>query len=454
MAMEPLVTVYITNHNYGSYIRQSIESVISQTFSDYELLIIDDGSTDNSREIIEEFRNLENTNIIFQQNKGLNITNNIALSAAKGKYIMRLDADDYLDSNALLVMSNLLEQDDELGMVFPDYYLVDEQGNILNLEKRHNFTTEVKLMDQPAHGACTMIRREYLLQLNGYNEDYTCQDGYELWIKFINTYKVNNVNTALFYYRRHGANLTGNEDKILTTRARIKEDFLKSSDDSKAVLAILPIRGENSQNHTIAFEKVENKFLIDLKINELLKTDRISKIVITSPSKQVENHIKTHYGHHKVQFFRRDENLAQLNTNLNDTLADVLLKTTVNDHDYLMVLGVEYPFISYKTINDAINTISIFNADSLISVRPETSLFFKHDGEGMKPILNMDKFTKMERDALYRNIGGIMLATKEFFNSSKLLLGGKVSHIVIGQKESLGVFSKYDLKVANAIANF
>ncbi|MEL6559139.1 MAG: glycosyltransferase [Bacteroidota bacterium] len=451
--MEPLVSVYITNHNYGAYIRQSIESVISQTFADYELLIIDDGSTDNSREIIEEYRELNNVKIIFQQNKGLNITNNIALSAAKGKYIMRLDADDYLDSNALLVMSNLLEKDNELGMVFPDYYLVDEQGNILNLEKRHDFTSEVKLMDQPAHGACTMIRREYLLQLNGYNEDYTCQDGYELWIKFINSYKVNNVNTALFYYRRHGANLTGNEDKILTTRAKIKEDFLSNSDANKATLAILPIRGVNSQNHTTAFEKVADKYLLDWKIDELLKTERVVGIVVTSPSEKVESYIAQHYNSEKIQFVKRDENLAQLNTNLSDTLSDVLSKVQNVPYEYLMVLGVEYPFISCKTINDAVNTLSIFKADSLVSVRPETSLFFKHDGEGMKPILNMDKFTKLERDALYKNIGGIMLATKEYFEDKSLLLGGKVSHIVIGQKESLGVFSKYDLKVANAVVD-
>ena len=91
MPLNPLVTVYITSHNYGKYIQQSVDSVLSQTFTDFELLIIDDGSTDNSRELIEHYREIENVKIIFQQNKGLNITNNIALRAAKGKYIMRLE---------------------------------------------------------------------------------------------------------------------------------------------------------------------------------------------------------------------------------------------------------------------------------------------------------------------------------------------------------------------------
>lgn len=91
----PLVTVYLTNHNYGHFLRESVESVLTQTMSDFELLIIDDGSTDNSRDIIAEFESEPRVTTIFQQNKGLNVTNNIALRMARGKYIMRLDADDF-----------------------------------------------------------------------------------------------------------------------------------------------------------------------------------------------------------------------------------------------------------------------------------------------------------------------------------------------------------------------
>ena len=61
-----------------------------------------------------------------------------------------------------------------LGLVFPDYFTVDENNNILNLIRRHDFT-EVTLLDQPAHGACTMIRRDYLQTIGGYDESYHCQ---------------------------------------------------------------------------------------------------------------------------------------------------------------------------------------------------------------------------------------------------------------------------------------
>jgi len=93
----PLVTVYITNYNYGRYLSQAIESVLNQTFTDFELIVVDDGSVDDSRDIIRQYQGHPKVRTIFQENQGLNKTNNIALRSARGKYIMRLDADDYLD---------------------------------------------------------------------------------------------------------------------------------------------------------------------------------------------------------------------------------------------------------------------------------------------------------------------------------------------------------------------
>ena len=70
-----------------------------------------------------------------------------------------------------------------------------------------------------------MIRLENLRMLGGYNESFICQDGYDLWIKFIMHYKVTNINKP-FYYRRHGNNLTGNEERILSTRKKLKRLML------------------------------------------------------------------------------------------------------------------------------------------------------------------------------------------------------------------------------------
>ncbi|HNB51104.1 MAG TPA: hypothetical protein PK530_04145, partial [Anaerolineales bacterium] len=110
------------------------------------------------------------------------------------------------------------------------------------------------------------------------------------------------------------------------------------------------------------------------------------------------------------------------------------------------------PFITAENMNDAIHTMAIFGADSLISVRQETNLFFQHSGNGLEPILNRDKFTRLEREALYRFTGGLNLTKIALFEAEKTFLGGRVGHIVIHQKEALSLRSDFDLQLARLLA--
>lgn len=448
----PLITVYITNYNYGRYIRQAIESVLAQSFQNFEIIIIDDGSSDNSQEIIESYAKHPKIDIIFQKNKGLNVTNNIAMRLAKGKYLMRLDADDFLEPNALEVMVGKLEADNELGLVFPDYYLVNEEGNTIAQEQRHSFKKDVSLLDQPAHGACTMIRMAFLEELGGYNESFNCQDGYELWIKFIAHFKVDNVNVPLFHYRQHGANLTRNENKILKTRARIKETFAKGHNIKVLnTIAIIPIRGKGINSNSVAFEELGDKLVLEKKIDSALAAKNISKVVVTSPDKAVKDFVKTHYkGNTKLIFIDRPEELARFNTDLKATISHILNHKEIVkvNPEAFMTLAIEYPFTSTVYIDDAVYTMSIFDTDSLISVRPDSHLFFQHHGQGMKPILNQTKFTRLERDALYKYVGGIMVTTLSLFKKSNTQLGTRVGHIVIDQKAAHCLTSQQDLEIA------
>ena len=448
----PLLTVYITNYNYGNYIKQAVESVLNQSFQDYELLIIDDGSTDNSKDIIESYADHPKIKVIYQQNKGLNITNNIALRLANGKYIMRLDADDYLVDNALEKMTNILEADDDLGLVFPDYFLVDHENNITAEIKRHDFGEDVKLMDQPAHGACTVIRTDFLKAVGGYDETYSCQDGYELWIKFISHFKVSNIKEPLFYYRQHGQNLTSNENRILDTRKLIKENFISKNQISLPnTIGIVPVRNTRIGKNPLAFTKLGDKYLIDIKIESLQDSSLLSKIIITSSEKDIENYVEQKYADNdKVQFIYRPNELARFNVSLNGTIDNVFvhLTPTKNRVEAFMILPIEYPFLKGDSINDAINTLAIFKADSVISVRMETATLYHHYGKGMVPILNQENFTKLEREALYKGVGGLTLTTVSAYHQTNKLLAGNVGHIVVDEQTAHGIFSAYELKVA------
>jgi glycosyltransferase involved in cell wall biosynthesis len=301
----PLVTVYITNYNYGHFIKQAINSVLQQTYSPIEILIIDDGSTDNSKEVINLYESLENITVIYQQNKGLNITNNIALRVSKGKYIVRLDADDYFTNDAIELMVEKLEQDENLGLVFPDYFYVDANGKIIGEHKRHDFDSEVSLFDQAAHGACTMIRSKFLRNLGGYNENFSCQDGYELWVKFISHYKVTNVSKPLFYYRQHGKNLTTNEKRLLRTRAAINKSIIKMQQKSIKALALIPVRGNMDG---IAFEKINDKTLLEIKVEQAFMAESVLSTVVVAENPVIGSFLEENLGHvPNLTFVQRPE---------------------------------------------------------------------------------------------------------------------------------------------------
>ena len=183
MEKQPLVTIYIVNHNYGKFIKKAIESVFSQSHSNIQLIIIDNGSNDHSRQILRKLKP-QQASVIFQKNKGLIAANNLAIKLSKGKYIMRLDADDWLKKNAVTMMVKEFKRNKKIGLVFSNYYEVDENENISKQIKRYDFQ-KVKLLDRPAHGACTMFKSELFKKVGFYDEEFDCQDGFDIWLKFI-----------------------------------------------------------------------------------------------------------------------------------------------------------------------------------------------------------------------------------------------------------------------------
>ena len=442
----PLISVYITNYNYANYIQQSIESVLNQTEQDFELLIIDDGSTDKSKEIIETYTSHEKIKIIYQQNKGLNVSNNIAIRASAGKYLMRLDADDFLHQSALEILSGVLENNDEMGLVFPDYYLVDNKGNITEQFQRHNFNDEVSLLDQAAHGACTMIRKEFLKALGGYNESFSCQDGYDIWLKFTARYKVTNVNQPLFYYRQHGNNLTRNEAKILSTRANMNEFYAYDRFGTLKSLCIIPVR-----DSSLALRLLNGKPVIDYAIHTALQCNNVKKIIISSPDVSLRKYVTDKFVKHKnIILHERDEKEARLNIDLVPTVESILKKTGTG-YQAITVINIAYPFIQPIDIDNAIHTMFIFNTDSIISVRQEDNRLFQHNGGGLVPIMGQEKFAKLERESLYKLSGGITAVRLERFLEKKKITFGKIGHIMIGQLAAMGLFTEFDFQLAENI---
>lgn len=443
----PKITVYITSHNYAKYIEQAIRSVLNQTFQDFELLIFNDGSTDNTAEILKKYDTCDNIKIINQENQGLPKTCNNALKIAQGEYIMRLDADDFLDENALSVMSNTLNAHPEAGLVYSDYYEVDKEGKILNIIRRDKIGEEDKILDLPAHGACTMIRKKCICELGGYNDNTLCQDGYGLWIKFIKQFKPYNINLTLFYYRKHNDNLTSNTKKILTARKQLKQEFVNETHPKKQkILLIIPTRGEIGIYPKLPLKEIAGKPLIYYPISTA-KRANVDKIVVISESEEVLKYCQEL----NVETIKRPEELAKPNSPIEPTINFVLEK--VESEGFLpsqvVLLNVTSPLIRSEHINEAINTLLIYNADSVISVKENSKFHYKHGEFGLEPLFNK-RVLRLEREILYEETGGLFVSKRESITKDDFL-GIKKSHIILDEDEGIDIHSKFNFWLVEEI---
>ena len=447
---DPLVTIYITNYNYGKYLQKSIESVLNQTFKNFELIIIDDGSTDSSKSIISKFKNNSKIRVVYQKNKGLNQSNNLALKISKGRFIIRLDADDWLDIRALEILVNAIKKDNEIGLVFPDYYEVDEEGEIINIIRRHDFS-KVTLHDQAAHGACTLIRKSFLQKMGGYDKTFFCQDGYDLWIKFIDKYKIKNINLPLFYYRQHTNSLSKNTNKILKTRSEIiRKKFKKTKIKKNKAIAVIPVRGLKINPKSYVMTKIVKKPLLFWSIDTLLKSKRISKVIVTTPDENIIKKLKEKYKN-KIFIIKREEEKAGINIPINQTINDAVKKAkkrNINFH-YIFEISYKNPFFNIRDIETSINMMEIFNTDQVIGVVPERDSFFQHDGNGLKPLRNFSQL-RLERDELFRDPGFLRLVKKKYLSNSNKSIK-KIGHLIIDEKTSFTINSNTDLLIAEKI---
>ena len=448
----PLVTIYITNFNYGPYIEDAVNSVLDQTYKNIELIIIDDGSTDNSKSIIEMYAPKKGITVIFQNNQGLAKTNNVALSIAKGSYIVRLDADDIFYPEAIENLVSAFDNEN-IAMVFGNWNVVDEKGSFLYSYKRHDFQKNVTLLDSPAHGACTMFRTDYLQLIGGYDEDLLCQDGYELWFRIIDKFEVKSIEDTIFDYRRHGNNLTSNEDNILSTRANIlKKVAAQKYQKLTKTFCFIPIRGSNVDSRSMPFQKVAGKYLIDRVLEDIIGSNVFSKIVVSTPDVDLVKYLEQNY-RETVLVQHRDVALARINTNIDQVLLDFFERegSELKTYDLGMLIGIDRPFNKSYLLQSAIDISNIFGVDNVIGVRSNSDILFNHNGSSLEGINFSKDSLRLERNDLYQMVRGFNLFSVNNLISKQSIWGDVIGHVMFDQKSAMCIDSKLDLLFAEAI---
>lgn len=203
---EPTVTVLMPVYNGELYLREAIESILSQTFSDFEFLIIDDGSTDQSVSIINSYSDKRIRLVSNEENCGLVETLNKGIQLAKGEYIARMDADDISFRKRLEKQVEFMELHPILA-VCGTWYKKNIRGKIKIIQHLPLSNEEIRCVlffNSPIAHPSVMIRKSVINEHNmSYSSSFKHAEDYELWIKIIEIAQIANLPDALIYYRQH-----------------------------------------------------------------------------------------------------------------------------------------------------------------------------------------------------------------------------------------------------------
>ena len=210
---QPLVTVLLPVYNGAAHLRESIASILAQSLRDFELLAIDDGSTDETPAILAGVADRRIRILRNERNLGLIATLNRGIREALGAYIARQDADDLSDPGRLDAQVARLEAEPELALLGCSYRRIDEAGREEGLRPVPTGATAIRwrllFLSAFAHSS-VMIRASALGEVGPYDERFTYAEDYELWSRIARTHEVAALPQTLVSYRRSGSSVITN----------------------------------------------------------------------------------------------------------------------------------------------------------------------------------------------------------------------------------------------------
>ncbi len=248
---QPFVTVLMPVYNADPYIREAIDSVLTQSYTNFELLIINDGSTDNSLQIIKSYNDARIRLVENEGNLGLIETLNKGLNLAQGEYIARMDADDISMPTRLEKQVEFLDQHQEVAVLATTLVLINEDGkdqgywlddyNCKTIEQIKHTLPKINCIGHP-----TVMMKSSVAKLAGYNEHFLYNEDWGLWLTLLSDgHVIAKLDSPLLYYRIHSkritsqSNLSGIGRKIRKFKRAFLSERIKSWRIGKLEIKVL-----------------------------------------------------------------------------------------------------------------------------------------------------------------------------------------------------------------------
>lgn len=443
MINNPLVTVYVLNHNYQQYLAQCLDSVLNQSYENIEIFVIDDGSTDASSTILSKYEDEVGLTVHRQSNQGLVASIRKAFNIAKGDYVIRVDADDWVTEDFIeLLVQRALEKN--AAIVFPDYFEVDEDGDVLHRVSRFDFENEVQVYDTPAHGACTLIEKKAYFEVGGHLEGIACQDGVDLWLNMTGSHKVTNLKKPLFYYRKHAVSITQDNSTILKNRVNIFAHHAQKRFGSHKVVGVILIREKSLRQ----FRCEDDIFYLVNKAIETFKASTIISNIKIICEKQIEPIAKRAaeaIDNGKISVLPI-LSIVDKKLKIDDVLVQLSDNEAFDDYNCLISQSISYPLIKPAYVDLSAYTALIHGFNIVETVIENHDVVYQHNGSGLTEV--SDPIERQERLSLYIKKGGITCYHKNAKHKKENLGKG---HVVIDRHSSFFVGNMTDLAIAKTI---
>lgn len=271
--MPPKVSIVLPTYNGEKYIKKSIESIINQSFEDWELIIVNDCSTDLTPKIVNDYASQDNRIKVINnvENKKLPESLNIGFRKSIGEYLTWTSDDNEYLPNALANMHQVLSNNSDCYMVCANMQIVDWSGKFLG-----NFEVSNLLWPNNSVGACFMYKREVYEKVGEYNAKLFLVEDYDYWIRVVRRFgTIKTINNILYLYRSHKESLTSKRKKSIKLQlCKLREiyidDIIKEEINYKDVLC------------SIYYDFIENNYECEAsnKIKELLPEVMCDKLPI------------------------------------------------------------------------------------------------------------------------------------------------------------------------------
>ena len=275
---KPLVSIIIPTFNYAQLIAETLESVVNQSFDNWECIIIDDGSTDNTEEVIKTFINHHSTysfTYIKKINEGTSIAKNTGVNIAAGKYIQFLDADDLISADKLRVQASILELDDAELVFSKSFFFIDN-----NLERKlinkypHGFLAEETLSgsglleriikNNIVTISSPLVKKDVLLQAGLFDAPLKNNEDWLLWFKvglICEKFVYDDNNKSYSSIRVHNTSAMNNHSKMFEGEVVVRKQIESALTNSEAHQELAQMRKLNSD--LLALHQVRSLSITD-----------------------------------------------------------------------------------------------------------------------------------------------------------------------------------------------